>query len=88
MKKDWIFKALTLPTSSALMRTNSFLLCEPAISLPLVLSITKKSTSKQERQTDPLHSSTYPEPHYITHQEKWILEHPIQETTTPFPPFS
>lgn len=35
-RKMRFLTALTLPISSALIRTNSFLLCEPAISLPLV----------------------------------------------------
>lgn len=51
-------KRLTLETSSALMRTNSFLLWEPAISLPLVsiaLRTHRLSLETQKRPTSQNH---------------------------------
>jgi len=57
-KEDGI--TLTLAVSSALIRTNSFLLCDPATSLPLV-SIETSTTQKHNHMNlqNPLHKQIF-----------------------------
>lgn len=57
---------ITLPMSSALMRTNSFLLCEPATSLPLVsmnrslsLSVQLTEAESIERERKIVHRKSH-----------------------------